>query len=331
MDPTTLTLAISLMVAVAIAGTGYAFLGRRIDSHDRSSKRLETVARVPRERQSRKSAGADPLAQRRRAVQDTLKELEEKQKNAKPKLSLRTRLEGAGLKLTPRGFYIASAVTGAGIALGALIIAKNPLIAGLALLAGSLGLPNWTLGFLRARRQKAFVREFANGLEVIVRGVKSGLPVNECLKMIAAESPPPLGPEFVEVVEQQRMGVPLDQALVKLYERMPIPEINFFMIVLTIQSKTGGNLSEALGNLARVLRERKKLRMKIQAMSSEAKASAMIIGALPMVVMAGMGFTSPAYIAILFHERLGNVMLIGGALWMMTGVIVMAKMINFKI
>ena len=329
MDSLPLTLTIPLMVAVAIAGVGYAFLGRRIDAHDRTSKRMETVAKTSRERVTRKGA-TDPLAQRRKAVQDTLKELEEKQKS-KTKLTLRAKLEGAGLKLTPRGFYILSVVLGVGLGVAAFLFTKSPLVAGLAVLVGGLGMPSWILGFLRARRQKAFVKEFANGLEVIVRGVKSGLPVNECLKIIAAESPAPLGPEFVDVVEQQRMGVPLDQALQKLYERMPIAEVNFFMIVLSIQQKTGGNLSEALGNLARVLRDRKKLRMKIQAMSSEARASAAIIGSLPIVVAGGMAVASPAYIAVLFDDRIGNVLLIVSGLWMATGVAVMAKMINFKI
>jgi tight adherence protein B len=318
------------MVALAIAGLGYALLGRRIDSHDRATKRMETVAQTVRERQGRKNA-VDPSAQRRRSVQDTVKEIEQKQQSTKPKLSLRSRLEGAGLKLSPRGFYVASLVLGVGLAMGAFIVAKSLLISGLAFLAGTFGLPRWILGFLRSRRQKAFVREFANGLEIIVRGVKSGLPVNECLKIIANESPPPLGPEFVDVVEAQKMGVPLEQALMKLYERMPISEVNFFQIVLAIQQKTGGNLSEALGNLSRVLRERKKLRMKIQAMSSEAKASAMIIGALPLVVMGAMMFTSPDYVGLLFYDRLGNVMLIAAGVWMAIGIFSMAKMINFKI
>jgi tight adherence protein B len=329
MDSTSLTVLISVMVAVAIAGLGYALLGRRIESHDRTSKRVGSVAQPAKDRQSRKNP-ADPLAQRRRAVQDSLKDAERKQ-NKRAKIPLRSRLEGAGLKLTPRGFYLLSLALGAGLAVAAMFGTKNTLVAGLALLVGLFGLPSWILSFLRARRQKAFTREFANALEIIVRGVKSGLPVNECLRIIANESPPPLGPEFFELVESQRMGVPLDQALQKLYERMPIAELNFFSIVLAIQQKTGGNLSEALGNLARVLRERKKLRMKIQAMSSEAKASAMIIGALPLVVMGGMAATSPDYIGVLFHERLGNVLLILAVVWMGMGVAAMAKMINFKI
>ena len=325
-----LTFVVSLMVALAIAGLGYAFLGRKIDAHDRTSKRIDSLARPGSERQARKSS--DPAAQRKRAVQDQLKELEEKQKKrSRAKITLRARLEGAGLDVSPRMFYVLSVCFGVVLAFAAFLMTSNPLVAGLALFAGALGLPRWLLGFLRKRRHKAFSRDFANGLEIIVRGVKAGLPVHECLKIIAAESPAPLGPEFTEVCEAQKMGVPLDQALQRLYERMPIPEVNFFVIVLAIQQKTGGNLSEALGNLARVLRDRKKLRMKIQAMSSEAKASAAIIGALPILVMCGMAAIRPDYMAILFNERIGKILLIGCAMWMTTGVLIMKKMIAFKI
>jgi tight adherence protein B len=332
MDSGTVTLLLPILIALAIAGAGYAFLGRKIETHDRSAKRLESVAKSQTEidRKSRKGV-ADPVVQRRRAVQDQLKEQEAKLKSAKPKPSLRTRLEGAGLKLTPKGFYIASVVSATIFAVGAFIMTRSALVVAMGALVGGLGFPTWTLGFLRGRRQKLFVREFANALEVIVRGVKSGLPVNECLKIIAAESPSPVGPEFVDVVEGQKMGVPLDQGLQKLYERMPIPEVNFFMIMLSVQQKTGGNLSEALGNLARVLRERKKLKMKISAMSAEAKASAGIIGMLPFVGIGGMTVTSPQYVDLLLTDRLGNVLLISCAIWMAMGVVVMAKMINFKI
>src|SRR5262249_16750472 len=156
-------------------------------------------------------------------------------------------------------------------------------IAGL-FVAAFLGLPRWMLGFLKGMRQKKFSEQMADGIEIIVRGVKSGLPLNQCLKIIAAEAQEPMRTEFQMLVDGNQMGVPLDQNLQKMYERMPLPEVNFFSIVLIIQQKTGGNLSEALGNLANVLRSRKLLKAKINALSSEAKASAGIIGALPFVV-----------------------------------------------
>jgi tight adherence protein B len=318
---------IPIIAALAMAALGYALLGRNIDTHDRQVRRVSAVSGS--QRTKRKAAIADSSVQRRKQVADTLKELEAKQAQARPKISLRARIEGAGLKFTPKKFYIGSAAFGVVVALLIVLTGNNWILALLAGFAAGLGAPRWALSFLTKRRQKAFILEFSNALEIIVRGVKSGLPVNECLKIIATESPAPVGPEFAEVVDGLRLGVPLDQGLQKLYERMPVAEVNFFMIVLTIQQKTGGNLAETLGNLARVLRDRKKMRAKIQAMSSEAKASAMIIGSLPIAVALILHLTQPTYLAPLFDERMGNVMLIGGALWMLTGVFIMNKMIKF--
>jgi tight adherence protein B len=165
---------------------------------------------------------------------------------------------------------------------------------------------------------------------VIVRSVKSGLPTNEALKIVAREIPDPVGSEFNKLVEGLKVGVTMEQGLKKMFESMPTPEVSFFGIVMTIQQKSGGNLSEALNNLASVLRDRKRLQGKIKAMSSEAKASAAIIGSLPPGVMGIVYLTTPAYISLLFTERAGNLMLAGSALWMATGVFVMQKMINFK-
>ncbi|MGH6742920.1 MAG: type II secretion system F family protein, partial [Bradyrhizobium sp.] len=141
--------------------------------------------------------------------------------------------------------------------------------------------------------------------------------------------PEPVKSEFRMIVETQAVGMPLGEACQKLYGEMPVPEANFFGIVIAIQQKAGGNLAEALGNLSRVLRERKKMKAKIQAMSQEAKASASIIGALPIAVMTLVYVTSPQYISLLWTEPLGRVMLACSAFWMLTGVLVMKKMINF--
>jgi tight adherence protein B len=196
--------------------------------------------------------------------------------------------------------------------------------------ASFFGLPRWILGFLRDQRQKKFAQQMADAVDVIVRGVKSGLPLNQCLKIIASESPEPVRGEFARVVDGQTMGVPLDQNLQKLFERMPLPEVNFFNIVLIIQQKAGGNLSEALGNLSQVLRSRRLLKEKIKALSSEAKASAGIIGSLPIIVMGLVYLTRPPYILILFTTDPGRIILFGSALMMGTGIMVMRNMINFK-
>jgi tight adherence protein B len=181
-----------------------------------------------------------------------------------------------------------------------------------------------------ARRMKKFTTEFANAIDVIVRSVKSGLPTNEALKIVAKEIPDPVGSEFSLLNESMRVGVTLEQGLKKMFDNMPTAEVAFFSIVMSIQQKSGGNLSEALSNLAGVLRERKRLQGKIKAMSSEAKASAAIIGSLPPGVMGVVYVTTPDYIMMLFREHLGNLMLLGCVIWMSIGVMVMRKMINFK-
>jgi tight adherence protein B len=203
-------------------------------------------------------------------------------------------------------------------------------VIGMAAFAAGFGFPRWSLSFLTNRRRKKFTAEFANAIDVIVRSVKSGLPTSEALRIVAKESPEPVGSEFSRLVEGSKIGVTLDQGLKRMFDSMPTSEVGFFSIVMTIQSRSGGNLSEALGNLSAVLRDRKRLEGKIRAMSSEAKASAMIIGSMPPGVMMLVYMTSPGYITLLFTEKMGNLMLLGCVVWMGIGIFVMRKMINFK-
>ncbi|MDO9296259.1 type II secretion system F family protein [Bradyrhizobium sp.] len=199
---------------------------------------------------------------------------------------------------------------------------------GLAFAAG-LGLPRWTLGYLKKRREKAFLKALPDAVDVIVRGIKAGLPLFESIKVVAADAPEPLRGEFLAIIETQAIGMPLGDACVRLYERMPVPEANFFGIVIAIQQKSGGNLSEALGNLSKVLRDRKRMAEKIQAMSMEAKASAGIIGSLPPIVMLLVYLSTPEYISLLWTHPTGQLMLVGCVIWMSMGIFVMKRMINF--
>ena len=195
--------------------------------------------------------------------------------------------------------------------------------------AAALGLPFWLLSYLKTRRENNFLHNFPDAVDVITRGIKAGLPLLDSLKMIAAEGQEPLKSEFRSIIETQTVGIPIGEACAKLYDRMPLPEANFFGIVIAIQQKAGGNLSEALGNLSKVLRDRKKMKAKIQAMSMEAKASAAIIGALPPAVMMLVWITSPDYISLLWTHPTGKMMLAASAMWMFMGCMVMKKMINF--
>jgi len=199
---------------------------------------------------------------------------------------------------------------------------------GLAFAAG-FGLPRWILGYLKKRREKAFLKALPDAVDVIVRGIKAGLPLFESIKVVAADAPEPLRGEFLAIIETQAIGMPLGDACTRLFERMPVPEANFFGIVIAIQQKSGGNLSEALGNLSKVLRDRKKMAEKIQAMSMEAKASAGIIGSLPPIVMLLVYLSTPEYISLLWTHPTGQLMLVGCVIWMGMGIFVMKRMINF--
>lgn len=278
-----------------------------------------------------RSAKGDPASARKRNMQAALKEFEKKQAEKKTVITLRKRLDQAGLPaVTEKAYWICSAALAAVVFLFCLLQLQPLVVLGLAPFAAGFGLPRWVLSFLKGRREKRFTADFANAIDVIVRSVKSGLPVNDALRIVAHEFRDPVRGEFKRLVEGMKVGLTLEQALKKMYDSMPTAEVSFFGIVMTIQQKTGGNLAEALGNLAGVLRDRKRLQGKIKAMSSEAKASAMIIGSLPPGVATIVYMTSPGYISLLFTERVGNMLLAFCVLWMGTGIFVMSKMINFK-
>ncbi|MEE8393398.1 MAG: type II secretion system F family protein [Rhodospirillales bacterium] len=268
---------------------------------------------------------------RQKRIQEKIKQLEQKGEKKGRWDALEEDILQAGMNFSVGVYLIISACVGVLCAFFVLMAGLNPLIAIPALLLGGLGFPKLFLKFIARRRQKLFTQNFAEAIDVIVRGIRSGLPVNECFNIIAREYGPPLGEEFRLIVEGQRLGIEIEELMRRGLRRLPTSEYKFFAIVTQIQKQTGGNLAETLGNLSGVLRERKKMRDKIQAYSSEAKASAMIIGSLPFVVGGLLSVVNPDYIALLFTETKGNYMLAGGAFWMLCGIGVMSKMINFEI
>ncbi len=329
-------LAFSLMVALAVGGLAVAIL-YPLFSNNNSSNRVKAVAAGKKLESSggggfRARFAEDSKDTRRRQIQDSLKQINKTDtQRRKVRQTLSRTLEQAGLDISPRAFWVVSTLLGIGLGIASVILGA-PLLVGCAVwFVGTLGLPRWFLGVLKKRRQNVFLDDFADAIDVMVRGLKSGLPVSEAMKIIATESGEPVGPEFMEVVEGQRVGISLDQGLERMVERIPLPEVNFLAIVMTIQSKTGGNLSEALGNLSRVLRDRKKMKAKVQAVSQEAKSSAAIIGALPFCLVGALTVLNPSYLDPLFHTTMGNTLLMGSATWMTIGVLVMKKMINFQI
>jgi tight adherence protein B len=316
------------LIACALGGLVFAFA----DVGGQAKKRVAAVARpAGAARLIKGGNNPDANQQRRKNVQTMLKELEKQNAQKKKRPSLRRRIEQAGLTFTTRTFWIMAGASGVGATVFALYSVPQQLwVAPIAGFAFTFGFPRWVLGFLKMRREKKFTDEFAPAIETIVRSVKSGLPVNEALKVVSTEIPEPVAGEFKLLVESMKVGVTIEDGLKRMHERMPTAEANFFAIVMTIQTKTGGNLSEALGNLATVLRDRKRMQAKIRAMSSEAKAGASIIGSLPPGVAAMIYFSTPNYIQPLFTTQTGNLMLLGCGVWMATGVAVMMKMVKFK-
>jgi tight adherence protein B len=318
------TMAVFFLASLGVGGVVYVFVYPILSGERKTEQRFASVAKT--EPVTRTARG--PQKSRRDSVEQTLKEFDERHKNTK-RLPLAVKIAQAGLTWTKQQFLLISAGIGVAFFTMGMFFAGGLLAATGLAFAGAFGLPLWILRYLKKRRENKFLDAFPDAVDIIVRGIKAGLPLLDCLKMITNEAPEPLRTEFRAIVETQAIGMPLGDACGKLYERMPVPEANFFGIVISIQQKAGGNLSEALGNLSRVLRDRKKMKAKIQAMSQEAKASAGIIGALPVAVMTMVYITSPTYIQLLFTEPLGNLMLACSAVWMAIGVFVMKKMINF--
>ena len=317
-------LALAFLAATAIGGLAWVFIYPLLSGEKKAEHRRASVAKQePVARQAEKTQRS-----RREQVEGTLKDLEARSRKEK-KIALSTRLTQAGLDWSTRKFMVVSGILAAAAFVGA-TLSGGGLVggAGLAFAAG-FGLPRWGLSFLKKRREKAFLKALPDAVDVIVRGIKAGLPLFESIKVVAADSPEPLRSEFLAIIETQAIGMPLGEACARLFDRMPVPEANFFGIVIAIQQKSGGNLSEALGNLSKVLRDRKKMAEKIQAMSMEAKASAAILGSLPPIVMLLVYLSTPDYISLLWTHPTGQLMLVGCLIWMSMGIFVMKRMINF--
>ena len=318
------TIALVFLASTELGGVAWVFVYPILSGERQAEQRMAIVAKT--EPTARATRGQQKS--RRDIIESALKEFDERHKKRK-RLPLSVRIAQAGLSWSKRQFFLISIGMGMGMFVFGMITGGGFIVASMLGLAGSLGLPRWLLSYLKKRREKKFLEAFPDAVDIIVRGVKAGLPLHDCLKMITTEASEPVKSEFRAIVETQAVGMPLGEACSKLYERMPVPEANFFGIVVSIQQRSGGNLAEALGNLSRVLRDRKKMKGKIQAMSQEAKASAGIIGALPPAVMTMVYITSPHYISLLWTEPLGRAMLAASVLWMSMGIMVMKKMINF--
>lgn len=330
MDP---SLIIALASSVGVVCLGFILFGGSPNSGAKAANRARSLGQTPGSRKSGMFSflRSEDSSSRRKQIEDSLGQIEEKQKNkTKQRKTLKSKLRQANWTVTPQAFMLVSLAIGAiAFVMPATMGAPLPFCAGLGLVLG-FGLPRWILNIAIGRRQKKFTSHFSDAMDIIVRGVRTGLPLGDCLKIIAHESPEPIRGEFLLVVEGESVGVPIEICLERMYDRMPLSEVNFFATVLNIQKSTGGNLGESLANLSAVLRGRKLLREKIKALSAEAKMSAYVIGSLPIIVMILVTVASPDYMTELYTTSTGHRNLIIGAAMMVIGTLTMKKMINFK-
>lgn len=325
----TLQLVLTGVIILIIFGMAILFL---INQEAERKKRVLSVIKGHGDHEKKFSA-KDAQNKRRAEIAKKLKETKEEElkKGKKKKATMSLLLEQAGLNISVKKFWMFSFLSMIGTVLIAKLLGQGPFVLLMAAIIGLLGIPRFVLKFITGRRQKKFLEEFADALEATIRLLKAGMPVSEAIHMISREFTGPVGEEMSRIYDKQKIGIPLHEAALEATKRMPLAEMQMFATGLAIQAQTGSSLSEILKNLAGVIRARFKLKRKIKALSSEAIASAAIIGALPNLLALGMYFANREYIMILFETPTGNVLLGFAVFWMLCGIVVMKIMINFKI
>lgn len=276
---------------------------------------------------SKKTSGIDA---RREALARKLKERSEPEGTEKKK-NLAVSLMQANIDISVRKFWLFSLLFSVVLTIAVFLAGYNLFVVIMAGIIGLFGAPKLFLRHVIKKRQKKFLADFADSLDAMTRLLRAGMPVSEAIKMVAREFTGPVGEEMGRIFDQQKIGVSLPDAVANCDKRIPIPEVQMFTTAVTIQAQTGSSLSEILDGLAKVIRARFKLRRKVQALSSEAKSSAIIIGALPVFVASAMYFINPEYIEILFIDPTGKFMLGVSLFWMFCGAMIMRQMINFKV
>ena len=321
----TLSLLLSIAGVSALAALGYALVSGPAPTKA-AARRLEGL----RYRHS-ESTRDKVEAQLRKAVAARKPKMHHIAGSESRLAALLLRLHRTGKGWTTGQYFAASG--GLAVLVAALAFLQTGVAAlslGIGLIVGA-GLPHMVVGYFINRRVRNFIIKFPDAIELLVRGLRSGLPVSETLNVIASEIPGPVGEEFKLVTERIRIGKSMEDAMQDTADRLNTPEFSFFCITLAIQRETGGNLAETLSNLADVLRKRMQMKLKIKAMSSESKASAYIVGALPFLVFIMIYMVNPSYLGGFFTDERLIVAGLGGLTWMAIGVFIMAKMVNFEI
>ncbi|MFT4057457.1 MAG: type II secretion system F family protein [Novosphingobium sp.] len=318
------------VIMVTTGLTGFALLVWALLSGPNPKK--ESTRRLKSVRFRHSNNASDRLeAQMRRAVAARKPRIHQIAGSASRAEALALRLHRSGLPWSLQQYLYGSIGLGAVITL--LILMKTGALF-LALAFGvfvGAGLPHMVVGHFIKRRSNAFTVKFADAIDLLVRGLRSGLPVSETLTIVSQEIPGPVAEEFKLITDRMKVGKTMEDALQETADRLNMPEFNFFCITLAIQRETGGNLAETLANLSDVLRKRAQMKLKIRAMSSESKASAYIVGSLPFIVFFMIWWISPQYIGQFFIDERLMVAGIGGAIWMGIGAFIMAKMVSFEI
>lgn len=318
---------LALLAMVAVGAAGLALVPSMMGS-GRATKRIKALqgdiqanrreANVTRTRETR-----------RKEIQQSLRQQTALLEKRKKRIPLQDQIFQAGMKTKRFDFVRNQVIVGAVIFVVTFVLQVPLLFALVFGVAGGYLLPKMFLGFRRKRFQNAYLDELPNAVEAIVRGVKAGLPLNDSMRVVAKEVKEPVRSEFQRVLDQQAVGKSMAEAVMVLFDRVPLPEVNFFIVVINVQQQAGGNLSEALTNLSRVLRNRKKMKQKVKAMSSEAKASAAIVGSLPFIVAILVTMTTPNYMLPLIETPIGMIWLGIAVLLMGAGVFIMNRMIQF--
>jgi tight adherence protein B len=317
----------AVLAIVGVGAAGFALVPNLVGGN-RADKRIKAL-QGDIQANRRNADVARKTDTRRKAIQDTLKAQNDALGKAKRRVPLQDQIYQSGMKISARDWVRNQLIIGVVLAIVCWFFQVEWYFAIIFGAAGGYLLPKFWMGRRRKRHQAAYLDELPNAVEAIVRGVKSGLPLNDSMRLVAKEAKEPIKSEFQKVLDQQTLGKSTGEAVSILFERMPLAEVNFFVVVISVQQQAGGNLSEALGNLSRVLRNRKKMKQKIKAMSSEAKASAGIIGSLPFIVGILVTLTTPTYMVPMFTTTLGLIWLGIAAIMMSFGVWIMAKMVSF--
>ncbi len=322
----TLPLIIGALIVLLVVGMILA-----IRANNAAERRNRIMSVIGNQKALEKGKKGNIQEQRRAELARKLKEVEEEVGKKKKERTLDELITQAGFEFSVQKYWAVSAVVGAVATVLAFVLGYSLFVVIMIGITGFLGLPRFFLNFCAKRRQKKFLEEFADALEAMTRLLKAGMPVTEAIKMVAREYTGPIGEEMSRIFDQQKVGIPLPEAVIGCAKRMPLPEVQMFATAVAIQTQTGSSLSDVLMNLAGVIRARYRLKRKVAALSSEAKASAMIIGALPCIVALGMYVVNRKYIEVLFYDPTGKLLLGGAIFWMFCGIMVMRQMINFKV